>query len=133
MYAHVYTCTCEGSGTTHDDPISTSRTIERKKESTALLRIARRRIYVLVAKKSARKRHVCTSHIYSRYSAFDVHKIRPFLQTFPVSFSLSPSLAPSLARLPRAPSPPARRAPRAGNVPTQWRLTDCTWDNRSPG
>lgn len=31
------------------------------------------------------------------------------------------------------PSPRQRRILEAGNVPAQWRLTGCTWDNRSPG
>lgn len=110
---------------THVDPISMSRTIGKECGAKSVSDGSR-----IVAGESGEKRTGPTSDVIlpesGRNSAVSPNILRLALSLCP------PRVARRLAPRSRPPSP-SRRILQAGNVPTQWRLTGCTWDNRSPG
>lgn len=135
MHARACECTraylCEGSGT----PTSIRyRRLERSKKRTALGVVSSRRRRISSARMAPssrlyRKEIGQNERRTQHDSLFRVGCNSAVLQTHTRTLSLLPSFPLSHVSYRRLiHSPPSLFALRAGNVPTQWRLTDCTWE-----
>lgn len=138
---------------THVDPLPTSQTIEktcavlgvpstrRPRISSARTAPSSRLHRAGIGQKERRARHDslfrvgCNSAVLQTHT----HALSPslppsLLLPLPLSFPLSCPLSyVSYRRVSYTLPPFCAFSLQAGNVPTQWRLTGCTWDNRSPG